>query len=124
MLSEPFRFVHESSLAQALEAIEEMHKEADGLREEIIEFYAEEYARFLEWADQVLTEAALEPSKIESALRRYAQAYPTKEDLLKNCLRVLVEGPVKLPSLLEEALRESAQLAYSTAVPGKTSRYA
>lgn len=113
VLSEPFRFVHESSLAQALEAIEEMHKEADGLREEIIEFYAEEYARFLEWAYQVLTEAALEPSKIESALRRYAQAYPTKEDLLKNCLRVLVEGPVKLPSLLEEAKRESAQLAHS-----------
>ena len=113
VLSEPFRFVHESSLPQALEAIEEMHKEAEGLRSEILEAYESEYTGFLEWAYQVLTEAALEASKVESALRRYAQAYPTKEDLLKNCLRVLVEGPVKLPSLLEEAFRESTQLAHS-----------
>lgn len=114
VLSEPFRLVHESSLPKALEAIEEMLTEADTLREEILEAYEEEYASFLQWAYLVLSEAALELDEIESALRQYAEAYPTKEDLQENSLRVLVEGPVKIPSLIEESKRE-AELAQQQA---------
>lgn len=100
VLSEPFRLVHESTLPKALEAIEEMQAEADTLRDEILEAYEEEYTGFLEWAYQVLTEAVLEQIEIEAALRHYAEAYPTKADLQQNSLRVLVEGPIKVPSLL------------------------
>ncbi len=113
VLSEPFRLVHESTLPKALEAIEEMILEADTLRDEILEAYEEEYTGFLEWAYQVLTEAALEQTEISAALRHYAEAYPTKADLQQNSLRVLVEGPIKVPSLLEDAKREEAELALS-----------
>lgn len=37
VLSEPLRFVHESALTSALQAIEEMHQEADKLRSTIVE---------------------------------------------------------------------------------------
>lgn len=112
VLSEPFRLVHESTLPKALEAIEEMQAEADTLRQEILEAYEEEYTGFLGWAYQVLTEAVLEQTDIESALRQYAEAYPTKNELQEQSLRILVEGPVKIPSLVEQAKREEAELAH------------
>ena len=112
VLSEPFRLVHESSLPQALEAIEEMLAEANQLRLQIVEAYQQEYTSFLRWAYQVLSEAALEPAEIETALRKYANAYPTKEEIKQNSLQVLVEGPLKMPSLLEEAKREEAELVH------------
>ncbi len=105
--SEPFRIVHESALPKALEAIEEMKAEADALREEILGGYEEEYATFLEWVYQVLTAAALEADAIEIALRQYAQTYPTLEELQANSLRVLVEGPILIPSLLERSQQEA-----------------
>lgn len=107
ILSEPFRIVHESALPKALSAIEEMLDEADSLRTEILEAYTSEYTGFLEWVHRVLTAAAIEPDEIELALRQYAQAYPTLEELQMNSLRVVVEGPIKIPSLLEKAQRQA-----------------
>ncbi len=117
ILSEPFRLVHESSLPSALEAIEEMRSIASQLREEIVEAYESEYEAFLTWANQVLSSAALETDEIYSALLRYAQAYPIKEELRENSLRVLVEGPIKVPSLMEESKREEAELAHAAEKP-------
>lgn len=114
VLSEPFRLVHESALPLALEAIEEMIAEADTLRQAIVETYTEEYTAFLEWVAQVLTTATLEPDIIELALAQYAQTYPTVEELQANSLRVLVEGPIKIPSLLERSQQE-AELAQQQA---------
>jgi len=114
VMSDPFRIVHESALPKALEAIEQMKAEADALREEILGSYEEEYASFLEWVYQVLIAAALESDEIEIALRQYAQTYPTLEELQTNCLHVVVEGPTKIPSLLERAQQE-AQLAQQQA---------
>lgn len=107
VLSEPFRFVHESALPHALEAIEEMMVEADSLREGILVTYEQEYAAFLSWVHQVLAAAALEGEAIELALRQYAQGYPTREELQTNSLQVLVEGPIKIPSLLERSRGEA-----------------
>lgn len=103
VLSEPFRFVHESALPDALEAIEGMTAEADCLRQGILATYESEYAGFLSWVEQVLKAATLEPKAIELALRQYALAYPTLEELRFNSLQVLVEGPIKIPSLLERS---------------------
>lgn len=102
VLSEPFRLVHEASLPEALKAIEEMQQEAEQLRLEIVDSYQEEYTAFLVWAHQVLTQANLEGAAIEAALTQYADAYPTQEDF-QECLQVVVEGPVKIPSLIEDA---------------------
>ncbi|URD53735.1 hypothetical protein [Chroococcidiopsis sp. CCNUC1] len=107
LLSEPFRFVHESALPDALEAIEGMMAEADSLRQGILATYESEYAGFLSWVEQVLQAAALEPKAIHLALRQYAGAYPTKEELQTNSLQILVEGPIKIPSLLERSEREA-----------------
>ncbi|MBD2309396.1 hypothetical protein H6G17_28490 [Chroococcidiopsis sp. FACHB-1243] len=107
LLSEPFRFVHESALPDALEAIEGMMAEADSLRQGILATYKSEYAGFLSWVEQVLKAAALESKTVELALRQYASAYPTKEELQINSLQVLVEGPIKIPSLLERSEREA-----------------
>lgn len=107
LLSEPFRFVHESALPDALEAIEGMMAEADSLRQGILATYEEEYAGFLSWVEQVLKAAALESKTVELALRQYASAYPAKEELQINSLQVLVEGPIKIPSLLERSEREA-----------------
>ena len=110
VLSEPFRLVHSKALPAALEAIEEMVAEANSLREGILTTYEQEYAAFLEWVYQVLTAAALKTDLISLALRQYAQGYPTLEELQANSLQVLVEGPIKIPSLLETAQQE-AELA-------------
>ncbi|MBD2305673.1 hypothetical protein H6G17_09105 [Chroococcidiopsis sp. FACHB-1243] len=107
LLSEPFRFVHESVLPDALEAIEGMMAEADSLRQGILATYESEYAGFLSWVEQVLKAAALEPKAIELALRQYAGAYPTQKELQVNSLQILVEGPIKIPSLLERSEREA-----------------
>lgn len=115
VLSEPFRFVHESALTSALQAIEEMHQEADKLRSTIVEAYDEEYAEFLEWAYQVLSSAALEPDEVELALRQYAGAYPTREELQTNSLQILVEGPIKIPSLLERSQQEAELIQQAAA---------
>lgn len=103
LLSEPFRFVHESALPDALEAIDGMVAEAECLRQEILEAYELEYAGFLSWVEQVLKAARLEPKAIELALRQYADAYPTQKELQVNSLQILVEGPIKIPSLLERS---------------------
>ncbi len=108
VLSEPFRLVHEASLPDALKAIEEMQEEANTLRQDIIDAYEEEFTKFLHWAHQVLTQANLESTLIETALTQYADAYPTQEDF-QECLRVIVEGPVKIPSLIEDAREQAEQ---------------
>ena len=108
VLSEPFRLVHEASLPDALKAIEDMLEFADQLRLEIVDSYEEEYTAFLTWAHQVLTQANLEPSVIEAALTQYADAYPTQEDF-QECLQVVVEGPVKIPSLIEDAKTQAEE---------------
>lgn len=84
-----------------------MKAQADALREEILGSYEEEYATFLEWVYQVLTAAVLEADAVEIALRQYAQTYPTLEELQANSLRVLVEGPILIPSLLERSQQEA-----------------
>jgi hypothetical protein len=112
--SEPFRMVHESALPKAMEAIEEMLAEADVLRTEMLEAYEVEYTAFLEWVCQVLAAAAIEPDEVETALRQYADAYPSKEELQTNSLHVVVEGPIKIPSLLERSQQE-AELAQQQA---------
>lgn len=112
--SEPFRMVHESALPQAMAAVEEMLAEANVLRTEMLEAYEEEYTAFLEWVYQVLAAAALEPDEVETALRQYADAYPSKEELQINSLHVVVEGPIKIPSLLERSQQE-AELAQQQA---------
>jgi hypothetical protein len=109
ILCEPFRLIHESVLLKALSAIEEAIVEADRLRQEIIDAYEEEYTAFLEWANLVLVEANLEPDVIEAALIQYADIYPSKEDILEKALQILVERPVKIPSLIEESQIQARQ---------------
>ncbi|MCC5640164.1 hypothetical protein LC593_30905 [Nostoc sp. CHAB 5844] len=108
VLSEPFRLVHEASLPDALEAIDLMQQEAHQLRQEIVAAHEEEFTAFLSWAYQILTKTHLEPKAIEAALTYYADAYPTQEDV-EQCLQVVVEGPIKIPSLIEDAQAQVTQ---------------
>ena len=108
VLSEPFRLVHEASLPEALGAIEEMIVTADQLRQEIVFAYEEEFTAFLSWAYQVLRQANLESAVLKSALTSYADHYPTQEDF-RQCLQVVVEGPIKIPSLIEDTQTQVIQ---------------
>ncbi|MFQ4143861.1 hypothetical protein [Chlorogloeopsis sp. ULAP02] len=108
VLSEPFRLVHEASLPDALEAIDLMQQEAQELRQSIVAAHEEEFTAFLSWAHQVLTQAHLEPKALSAALTYYADAYPTQEDV-EQCLQVVVEGPIKIPSLIEDAQAQVTQ---------------
>lgn len=103
VISEPFRLIHESSLPQALAEIEEMKQQADTLRQELLESYPEEYRMFLEWVESILKAANLDAQDISNALAAYAASYPTPDEIERKSLQILVEGPIKIPSLLEES---------------------
>lgn len=107
--STPFRFIREEHLPLALELIKAIEDQAEDLRAELVKEYATEMQEFLaKVADVVAIAYPNQPQRIEVALQRYAEEYPSPEDF-EDALQVVVKGPIKLTSIADQ-LKEDSEL--------------
>lgn len=76
---------------------------ADELRAEALDTYDEAFGSFLENLEEVLLRAGkFSEDELEGLLQKYAEQFPSRQDIL-NSFGVTLEGPIKIPSLAEEA---------------------
>lgn len=99
----PFRFVREESLSEAITRIEDLQLRAEEYCKELSNDYSNQVASFLIDIKELL-EAALpegEPertTRIEQSLIGYAESFPPLE-AFESALTIAVKGPIKLNNL-------------------------
>jgi hypothetical protein len=80
------------------------------LKAEALDGYDASFAEFLLNLERVLLKAGkFSRDRIDILLEKYSEQFPTRQEVLEN-FDVILEGPIKIPSLVEEAKR-SADLA-------------
>lgn len=86
---------------------------ADELRGEALDIYDDAFSEFLHNVSRIGRKAKLSEDKLTVLLTHAAGQFPTRQEILSN-FGVFLEGPIKIPSLREEAERD-AQLAEAIA---------
>ncbi|MBW4514536.1 MAG: hypothetical protein KME11_04865 [Timaviella obliquedivisa GSE-PSE-MK23-08B] len=77
------------------------------LKAEAMAGYDNAFADFLSELEAVLLKASpFSRDRIDELLERYAEQFPTRQEVLEN-FNVVLEGPIKIPSLVEEATRNA-----------------
>lgn len=107
MFSEPFRFVVDSDLPEAVKALEEMKEEAKRYRHLLYEQYEQEMSEFLMSIEQILDKAGIEPDRRAIALEQYAKDYPKRNDLMTQSLQLIIEGPARLNGLMDQLTHDA-----------------
>lgn len=86
---------------------------ADELRSEALENYDDAHTEFLVGLEKIFRRSNLHPDEVSRLLMEYDAYFPSQEKITNN-FGVLLEGPIKIPSLVEEAQR-NADLAEALA---------
>lgn len=82
---------------------------AEDLKAEALDMYDEAFAGLLEKVESIGVKAGLSSDRVEQLLQRAAEQFPTRQEISSN-FGVSLEGPVKIPSLVEQA-QTNADLA-------------
>jgi hypothetical protein len=110
MFAEPFRFIVDSDLPAAVAELEKIKEEADRYRKALHDGYENELRGFLGSVAQVLGKAGIDPSTGDVALQFYADQYPSRDDFTTDSLQLVIEGPTRLTSLVDQ-ISKDAELA-------------
>jgi hypothetical protein len=114
----PYWYVTRADMPALRDAIAELLDSADRLRAEALDSYDQQFANYLEKLEQVLIKAGeSDPQRIEYLLSLYSNKFPSRQDICA-CFGVTLEGPIKIPSLVEEA-QNNADLAQALATEDK-----
>lgn len=79
---------------------------ADELRARALEQYDEAFQKFSGDLYDILSRAGFEGDRLEDLAWRYAEAFPSR-DKISQSFGVSLEGPIRIPSLVEEAERNA-----------------
>jgi hypothetical protein len=79
------------------------------LRQQALDLYDDAHRSFLERFERILRGANLPEEKISYLLAKYDENFPSP-DKIRDVFGVILEGPIRIPSLVEEATR-SAEMA-------------
>lgn len=104
----------EPDFPAVLEELEAMQAELEEYKAEVVSAHAEGRKAFIERVSAVLTAAGLSEAEVERGADRYASRFPTVADIHEK-LRIDWVGPIRIPSLKEQA-KEESELAAALAV--------
>ncbi|MDQ3235827.1 MAG: hypothetical protein M3Q07_28800, partial [Pseudobdellovibrionaceae bacterium] len=110
MFAEPFRFIVDTDLPAAVMELEKIKDEAERYRKALHDSYENELRGFLESVAQVVGKTGLDQPTSEAALQYYAAQYPSRDDFTSQSLQLVVEGPTRLNSLVDQ-INKDAELA-------------
>jgi len=82
---------------------------AEDLKAEALDMYDEAFEGLLHKVEDIGVKAGLSSDRIEQLLQKAADQFPTRQEITSN-FGVSLEGPVKIPSLVEQATT-NAELA-------------
>lgn len=107
--AEPYWFCREQNLPEILEVAQNILDTAEEFRQELKDNYSQHFEDYIQRLGDVLLAAKLSNEKRVELLSFYAGKFPSMEDL-DDYLTVVLQGPVRIPSLAEQAAAD-AELA-------------
>ncbi len=110
MFAEPFRFIVDTDLPAAVAELEKIKEEAERYRKALHDSYENELRGFLESVAQVVGKTGLDQPTSDAALQYYAAQYPSRDEFTSQSLQLVVEGPTRLNSLVDQ-INKDAELA-------------
>lgn len=110
--SEPYWFCPEEQMDAVSQGVSELLAACEELRAEALTAYDEGYTDYLRRVAAILVRVTPE-DQLEEKLEEYAGLFPTREDV-ENNFRVEIQGPIRVPSLIEQS-GEDARLAANLA---------